>query len=72
MWVANEFQIFANLDEERRHVSEICAFALYERRIKREAKLAIKSACATAPIAKHNVMPPYEGRAVTWKLIQYA
>jgi hypothetical protein len=26
----------------------------------------------TAPIAKHNVMPPYEGRAVTWKLIQYA
>ena len=26
----------------------------------------------TAPIAKHNVMPPYDGKAVTWKLIQYA
>lgn len=26
----------------------------------------------TAPIAKGNTMPPYEGRAVTWKLIQYA
>jgi hypothetical protein len=26
----------------------------------------------TAPIAKHNVMPPYEGKAVIWKLIQYA
>jgi hypothetical protein len=26
----------------------------------------------TAPIAKHNVMPPYGGKAVTWKLIQYA
>ena len=26
----------------------------------------------SAPIAKHNVMPPYMGKAVTWKLIQYA
>lgn len=26
----------------------------------------------TAPIAKGNVMPPYDGRAVTWSLVQYA
>jgi len=26
----------------------------------------------TAPIAKGNVMPPYGGKAVTWKLIRYA
>ncbi len=26
----------------------------------------------TAPIAKHNRMPPYGGRAVTWQLIRYA
>ena len=26
----------------------------------------------TAPIAKGNTMPPYAGKAVTWKLIQYA
>jgi len=26
----------------------------------------------TAPIAVGNTMPPYAGRAVTWKLIQYA
>lgn len=26
----------------------------------------------TAPIAKGNRMPPYNGKAVTWKLIQYA
>jgi len=26
----------------------------------------------TAPIAKGNRMPPYDGKAVTWKLIQYA
>lgn len=26
----------------------------------------------TAPIAKGNVMPPYSGRAVTWRLTQYA
>ena len=26
----------------------------------------------TAPIAPHNVMPPYDGKAVTWKLIQHA
>lgn len=26
----------------------------------------------TAPIAKGNRMPPYDGRAVTWQLIQYA
>lgn len=26
----------------------------------------------TAPIAKGNTLPPYQGRAVTWKLIAYA
>ena len=26
----------------------------------------------TAPIAKGNTMPPYNGQAVTWQLIQYA
>lgn len=26
----------------------------------------------TAPIAKGNTMPPYAGKAVTWKLTQYA
>jgi hypothetical protein len=26
----------------------------------------------TAPIAKNNVMPPYSGKAVTWKLTQLA
>ncbi|MEM6636257.1 MAG: hypothetical protein AAF667_10220 [Pseudomonadota bacterium] len=26
----------------------------------------------TAPIAEGNVMPPYAGNAVTWKLIQHA
>ena len=26
----------------------------------------------TAPIAKGNKFPPYSGKAVTWKLIQYA
>ncbi|MGJ6967899.1 hypothetical protein ACSDR0_38920 [Streptosporangium sp. G11] len=26
----------------------------------------------TAPIAKSNVMPPYSGRAVVWKLKRYA
>ena len=26
----------------------------------------------TAPIAKHNRMPPYNNQAVTWTLIQYA
>ncbi|MET8524709.1 hypothetical protein [Micromonospora sp. NPDC005172] len=26
----------------------------------------------TAPIAKNNVMPPYAGQAVTWRLTQYA
>lgn len=26
----------------------------------------------TAPIAKGNTMPPYDKKAVTWKLIQYA
>lgn len=26
----------------------------------------------TAPIAKGNTMPPYGGKAVTWKLIQHA
>lgn len=26
----------------------------------------------TAPIARHNIMPPYRGVAVYWTLIQYA
>jgi hypothetical protein len=26
----------------------------------------------TAPIAKGNVFPPHNGKAVTWKLISYA
>ncbi|WP_404273403.1 hypothetical protein [Yersinia similis] len=26
----------------------------------------------TAPIAKGNTMPPYDGKAATWKLTQYA
>jgi hypothetical protein len=26
----------------------------------------------SAPIAKGNRMPPYDGKAVTWQLIQYA
>jgi hypothetical protein len=26
----------------------------------------------TAPIAKGNTFPPYKGKAVTWKLIQFA
>lgn len=26
----------------------------------------------TAPISEGNVMPPYDGKAVTWELIQYA
>lgn len=26
----------------------------------------------TAPIARHNTMPPYSGKAVTWQLTQYA
>ena len=26
----------------------------------------------TAPIAKNNRMPPYDGKAVTWRLIQLA
>ncbi|MBP2239413.1 hypothetical protein J2Z31_005960 [Sinorhizobium kostiense] len=26
----------------------------------------------TAPIAKGNRMPPYSGKAVTWKLVSYA
>ena len=26
----------------------------------------------TAPIAEHNIMPPYANKSVTWKLTQYA
>lgn len=33
---------------------------------------AQKSPYGTAPIAEGNVMPPYQGSAVSWKLIQYA
>lgn len=31
-----------------------------------------KTPGTTAPIAKGNRMPPYNGHAVTWILIQYA
>jgi hypothetical protein len=33
---------------------------------------AIATPTTTAPIAKGNVMPPYRGSAVSWKLIRYA
>lgn len=33
---------------------------------------AVGTLSTTAPIAKGNTMPPYGGKAVTWKLIQYA
>jgi hypothetical protein len=32
----------------------------------------VGSPSTTAPIAKHNVMPPYAGRSVTWRLQSYA
>ncbi|MDK1378232.1 MULTISPECIES: hypothetical protein [unclassified Sinorhizobium] len=32
----------------------------------------VGSPTTTAPIAKGNRMPPYGGKAVTWKLISYA
>ena len=32
----------------------------------------VANATETAPIAKGNKMPPYNGKAVTWILIQYA
>jgi hypothetical protein len=32
-------EIFADFNQERRHVSEMCGLALYERQIKREGKL---------------------------------
>ena len=32
----------------------------------------VGSPSTTAPIAKDNRMPPYAGKAVTWKLIQHA
>lgn len=33
---------------------------------------AVSTPSTTAPIAKGNVMPPYNGKAVDWQLIQYA
>ncbi len=33
---------------------------------------AVSTPSTTAPIAKENRMPPYNGQAVSWKLIQYA
>jgi hypothetical protein len=30
------------------------------------------SPSTTAPIAKHNVMPPYADKAVVWQLARYA
>jgi hypothetical protein len=32
----------------------------------------VGSPSTTAPIAKGNRMPPYDGKAVTWQLIQLA
>jgi hypothetical protein len=32
----------------------------------------VSTPSTTAPIAKGNRMPPYNGAAVTWKLIRYA
>ena len=32
----------------------------------------VEKPSTTAPIAKGNRMPPYNGKAVTWQLIQYA
>lgn len=32
----------------------------------------VGSPSTTAPIAKGNTMPPYDDKAVTWSLIQYA
>ena len=32
----------------------------------------VRGTTVTAPIAKHNRMPPYGGRAVYWVLIRYA
>jgi hypothetical protein len=32
----------------------------------------VGSPSTTAPIAKGNKMPPYGGKAVTWRLIRYA
>lgn len=33
---------------------------------------AVSKPSTTAPIAKGNVMPPYNRRAVTWELIRHA
>ncbi|MEK7439128.1 MAG: hypothetical protein AAB150_19840 [Pseudomonadota bacterium] len=33
---------------------------------------AVSTPSTTGPIAKGNRMPPYNGQAVSWKLIQYA
>ena len=32
----------------------------------------VGSPSTTAPISKGNTMPPYDDKAVTWQLIQYA
>ena len=32
----------------------------------------VGSPSTTAPIAKGNRLPPYDGKAVTWQLIRYA
>jgi hypothetical protein len=31
----------------------------------------VSTPSTTAPIAKSNIMPPYAGQAVTWRLKQY-
>jgi hypothetical protein len=33
---------------------------------------SVSSPSTTAPIAKGNIMPPYNKQAVTWKLTSYA
>jgi hypothetical protein len=32
----------------------------------------VSSPSTTSPIAEGNVMPPYRGKAVVWKLVKYA
>ena len=32
----------------------------------------VGSPSTTAPIAEGNTMPPYDGKSVTWELVEYA
>ncbi|MDR1952156.1 MAG: hypothetical protein LBQ37_01415 [Elusimicrobiota bacterium] len=35
-------------------------------------KVVVGEKSTTAPVAKGNVFPPYDGKSVEWELIQYA